>query len=90
MRRWVIRHHPALDGLEEEFSIVEVGEIVAVFDRRFYAELTMAARILLEDLAEAERVPVRTLVRDILRKTGERKGKSDGPYQESQGGDQEA
>jgi len=84
MKRWTIRRHPGFGGLDEEFSVLEGGEIVGAFDRRFYAELTMAARILLEELAEAERVPVETLVRDILARAG-KKEEGDGRREETEG-----
>ncbi|MDD5531284.1 MAG: hypothetical protein PHC52_00675 [Syntrophales bacterium] len=61
----IVRVRPG-DGLEEEFSLMEGAEVAGAFSRRLYADMAIAARILLEELAECEGVLVEDLVRGII------------------------
>jgi len=53
---------------ETDYSILEGGDIVASFSCRLYADMTLAARYLLVELAESEGVELPELVGDIIRR----------------------
>ncbi|MFH2074060.1 MAG: hypothetical protein ABIJ57_01760 [Pseudomonadota bacterium] len=61
----IVRVRPqGCDG--EEFSLMEGPEVAGAFGRRLYAEMALAARILLEELAAAEGVLVEDVVKGVI------------------------
>lgn len=61
----IVRVRPQ-GGEGEEFSIMEGPEVAGAFMRRLYAEMMLAGRILLEELAAAEGVCVEDLVKGVV------------------------
>jgi hypothetical protein len=61
---------------ETDYSILEAGDVVASFSCRLYADMTLAARYLLVELAESEGVELAELVGDIIRRNQACKAKA--------------